>query len=274
MAASANAQVLHEGLSNLGEKDFPMDLAQMTLYEGQCICNDTTGYAVAASDTAAYPFLGICARYQDAQKNAAASADGTNHVAVFTKGLHRMTVTSVAITDVNKPVWLSDDNTLILTPTNVFVGYVREYSTTNKAYVELDPNNPPPMEIITFSMPASAASSTKTSAETFAPSRDCKVMKAWASASTYPDYATSVADIDKYNLDDTATKAVVNAVSIDGKTADQRTALTLSSTLADLLLTPGDTLKASATYGATEAVVSVGLCYSVKVQYYGLQNQE
>lgn len=274
MAASANAQVLHKGGIPFAVESFPMDNASMTLYEGAFICNDTTGYAVTGSDTAAYAFLGICAEYQAAQASAAAASDGDNRVKVYTKGVHRVTVTSVAITDVNKPVWLSDDNTLVLTPTNVFVGYVREYVTTNTAFVELDPNNPPPMEIITFSIPTSAASGSKYSAETWTPSRDCKIMKAWASASTYPDYATSVADIDKYDLGTTSTKAVVNAVDIDGKTADQRTALTLTSTAADLLLTPGDTLKASATYGATEAAASVGLCYSVKVQYYGLQNQE
>jgi hypothetical protein len=274
MAASANAQVLHEGLSNLGERAYPMDKAAMTLYVGQFICNDTTGYAVAASDTAAYPFLGICSQYQDAQKSAAATSDGDNYVKVFTKGLHRVTVTSVAITDINKPVWLSDDNTLVLTPTNIFVGYVREYVTTSTAYVELDPLNPPPMEIITFSIPASTASGTKVSNETFAPSRDCKIMKAWAAALAYPDYATSVADVDKYNLDDTADKAVVDAIDIDGKTAKQRTALALSGTAANLLLTPGDTLRASATVGATEATASSGLTISVKVQYYGLQNQE
>ena len=177
----------------------------------------------------------------------------------------------MAITDVGAPVFLSDSGLCILTPTEVFVGYVAAYITTNTCWVKLG-DNPPDRFIVALPIPASTASAGKNSYVVWTAPRSCKVMAAWATALAFPDYATSVIDIDKYDLGTTADKEVVAAADIDGDTAKQITSLTLTSTAADLLLAAGDTLRASATVGATEATPSDGLTAIVELQWYGPAN--
>lgn len=267
---TANVDVAHQGPLDL--QSFPMDNASMTLYKGQLIALDTTGYAVKASDTAGHRFCGVCVRKENTQASAASVADGTNEVQVYTKGRHQLTVTSVAVTDVGAPVWVSDSGTLILTPTEVFAGYVARYVTTNTAFVELHPDNGPPRIQISLAIPTSSASATpKSIPHSF--TRNARIMKAQAVAVTYPDYNTSVCDVDRYDLAASDTDEVVAATDIDAKTAGAVTALALTGTAANRLMEAGDSIVASATYGTSESTASLMLAVLIEYIEYGLPNE-
>lgn len=266
---TANADIAHKG--ELRMEHFPMDNASMTLYKGQLIALDDTGYAVKAAATAGYVFCGVCAKKENTQAAAASAADGTNEVAVYTKGWHRLTVTSVAVTDVGAPCWVSDSGTAILTPTEMFCGYVRRYETTNTAYVEIGLPGPARKQV-TLAIPTSSASATpKSTPHTF--TRPAKIMRASVNAVTYPNYNTSVCDVDKYKQAASDTDEVVAATDIDNKTAGAKTALTLTSTAANLLMADGDSIMASATYGTAETTASSMLAVTIEYIEYGLPNE-
>lgn len=267
---TANVDVAHKG--NLQKEHFPMDNASMTLYKGQFVGLDTTGYAVKAADTAGNVFVGICAEKENTQASAASAADGTNEVAVYTKGWHRVTVTAVAITDVGAPCWISDSGTCILTPTNMFAGYVRRYETTNTAFVEIGVDNGPERKFATLAIPTSSASATPKSVP-FTFMRPARIMKATANAVTYPNYNTSVIDLDKYDETASTTAEVVAATDIDARAAGSPLALTLTSTAANRLFDANDSLVASATYGTSETTASSMLGIVIEYIEYGLPNE-
>jgi hypothetical protein len=76
------------------------------------------------------------------EQNNAAGASAAKH-STLRQGRYRaeVTITSVAITDVGKPVYASADNGYSLTPTTYSrVGTVVRYVTTNTAIVEFDTN--------------------------------------------------------------------------------------------------------------------------------------
>lgn len=269
MAITANTQIEHRG--NLGMRSYKMDLAKFELFIGQAIALDTTGYAVAAAATASYRFCGISAENQDDQKSAVAAADGTYRVKVFTKGEHKLTVTSVAVTNIGDPVWLTDNGAYQLTPTAMFVGWVTEYVTTNTAWVELAGDFMPRRFHLTLAIPTSAASSTKKSCvHSFV--RAAKLTHAYVNATVYPNYATSVVDVDKYKVAASDTDEVVAATDVDAKAAGTPIALTLSATAANLLFAKGDTVMASQTLGSGEVAASDGLSVTLEYEEYGRPN--
>jgi hypothetical protein len=246
-----------------------MDKATQTLYIGQMVMLDATGYLVAAADTLGCRFCGV-AIDKKAQASAAA-ADGTNSIKVQTKGEVQLTVTSVAVTDIGKPVWITDSGACQLTPGEVFVGFVTKYVTTNTAYVEMAGDFQPRRFEVHLFIPESAASDSKYSGMWVA-TRACKILGARVNAVVYPDYDTSVVDVDKYDIGTTADKEVVTATDIDNKTDKTSIALTLTTTAADLLLAVGDSLYASQTLGANEVNVSEGLSVTVELEEYGRPN--
>jgi hypothetical protein len=127
MALSANAP-LSEVVGKYGEHPVA---ASATIYEGS-MCGAASGYARAL--TAGDLFLGHAFEKVD---NSAGSA-GDKDVKLLT-GIYRLqvTLTSVAITDIGKDVYASDDGTLTLTAgSNSRVGRVHRYVTTNTCVVE------------------------------------------------------------------------------------------------------------------------------------------
>lgn len=268
MAASANVDTPARG-DVRGLQHFPCDGGAQTLYIGQFVMQDATGYVVTAASTAACRFLGVA---RDKIVIASTETDGTTKIQVQTKGEVKATVTSVAATSVGMPVWLTDSNTLQLTPTEIFVGYVTEYVSSNTAWVMLCPDMVPRRVDITLAVPTSAASSTKSSCRhTFR--RTTAILAAYVNANTYPDYATSVIDVDKYDLSGTADVAVVNATDIDGKTAKTAIDLTVVTAASANLCDPGDSVVASQTLGATEATASDGVSVTLECVEYGMPNQ-
>jgi len=108
--------------------------ASSTIYEGSMVGDDAAGRARAL--VAGDSFRG----HAVAQVDNSAGAAGALDVKVLSgKYLLQVTLTSVAITDVGKAVYASDDATLTLTQsTNSRVGRVYRYVTTNTCVVEFD----------------------------------------------------------------------------------------------------------------------------------------
>ena len=128
MALSANI-VRSYGWGNITQ--YPV-LASQTIYEGSAV-GLSSGYArpLTAGDT----FLGFaCGKV--VEKTA---VNGGAVVQVFKAGIVDLTITSVAVTDVGKSVYASDDGTFTLTQTtSSYIGQVEKYVTTNTASVSFD----------------------------------------------------------------------------------------------------------------------------------------
>lgn len=105
--------------------------ASSAIYEGSGL-GVTSGYVrqLVAGDK----FAGFARQDVASQTN-----DGDARVRTKTKGKAVLTITSVAVTDIGKPVFASDGNTFTLTQsTNSHVGRVIDVYGTNLAVVEYD----------------------------------------------------------------------------------------------------------------------------------------
>lgn len=117
----------------LGEhNDLPV-IASDIIYEGAAVGDNGSGYARPL--VAADPFRGFATAKVD---NASGSA-GDKYVRVRQKGQIQLAISSLAITDVGKAVYASDDDTFTLTAsTNSFVGRVKRWVSTGVGIVEFD----------------------------------------------------------------------------------------------------------------------------------------
>jgi predicted RecA/RadA family phage recombinase len=126
MALTADTPRVYE----LGDINSLPVKASSTIYEGSAV-GITSGYARAL--TAGDDFAGFAERQAD---NSAVATDGAINVRVIAKGLARVTLASVAVTDVGSPVYMSDDGTFTLTQgSNSYVGVVYRYVTTNTCVI-------------------------------------------------------------------------------------------------------------------------------------------
>lgn len=117
----------------LGEmNEFPV-IASDIIYEGAAVSLNGSGYARPL--TAGDKFLGFAEQNVDNSIGAA----GDKRVRVRTHGLVRLSVGSVAITDVSKPVFASDDDTFVLTQsTNTHIGRVHRFESSGVCVVAFD----------------------------------------------------------------------------------------------------------------------------------------
>jgi len=126
MALSANT-IRPLGWGNVTQ--YPVKASQ-TIYEGSAV-GITAGYARAL--TAGDIFVGFAA----GKVVEATAGDGGAVIQVLKAGIVDVTITSVAVTDVGKPVYASDDGTFSLTQgASSLIGTVQKYVTTNTASVE------------------------------------------------------------------------------------------------------------------------------------------
>jgi hypothetical protein len=110
-------------------------IATDIIYEGAAVGDNGSGYArpLVAGD----PFRGFAESNVDNSTGAA----GAKNVRVRTEGLVQLSVGSLAITDVGKPVYASDDDTFTLTATsNSYVGRVHRFISTGVGIVAFDAN--------------------------------------------------------------------------------------------------------------------------------------
>ena len=101
------------------------------IYEGSAI-GLVTGYARQL--VAADPFMGFATAAVASQ-----AASGDANVTVRQRGYILLTITSVAVTDIGKPVYASDGNAFTLTSsTNTHIGRVVRVAAANTAVVYFD----------------------------------------------------------------------------------------------------------------------------------------
>lgn len=112
--------------------DLPV-IANDIIYEGAVVGDNGSGYARPL--TAGDPFRGFAVANVD---NTGGSA-GAKNVRVIKHGYAKLSVGSLAITDVGKPVYASDDDTFTLTAsTNTPIGRVHRFISTGVGIVCFD----------------------------------------------------------------------------------------------------------------------------------------
>ena len=108
--------------------------ASTKVYEGAMV-GLTSGYArgLVSGDK-------FCGHAISQADNSAVATDGAINVSVLCGPYQlQVTLTGVAVTDVGAPVFASDDETLTLTNSGSFVGFVKRYVAANTAIVEFFP---------------------------------------------------------------------------------------------------------------------------------------
>lgn len=130
MALSADTPRVYE----LGDINSLPVKASWKVFEGAAVGIDAaSGYArgLCAGDA----FKGFAERTAD---NSAGS-NGDVRVRVLTKGIVKLAIANAAITDVDKPVYASDDGTFTLTAsTNSYVGKIVRWEATGVVLVAFD----------------------------------------------------------------------------------------------------------------------------------------
>jgi predicted RecA/RadA family phage recombinase len=109
--------------------EFPV-IASDIIYEGSAVGDNGSGYArpLEAGD----PFRG----FAESKCDNSTGAQAAKKVRVRESGKIELTISGIAITDVGKPVYASDDDTFTLTQgSNSFVGYVYRYVKANTCIV-------------------------------------------------------------------------------------------------------------------------------------------
>jgi hypothetical protein len=108
-------------------------VASDIIYEGALVGENGAGYGrpLVAGDIP----VGFAV---DTVDNSAGAA-GAKNIVLRTRDRVALTISGVAITDIGKPVYASDDDTFTLTEsTNSFVGRITRYIAANTAEVEFD----------------------------------------------------------------------------------------------------------------------------------------
>ena len=133
MAALTDNTIFRIGNTSNRNASHPI-AASSTVYAGGMVGLQTTGYcrALVEGDI----FLGHSTGKFDNSSGSAGDLFAHFHSDSY-EG--EVTITSVAITDVGKPVYATDDNTYTLTTGGTLVGSVKRYVTTNIALVEFRP---------------------------------------------------------------------------------------------------------------------------------------
>lgn len=137
-ALAADAQRTFAASQDL--REYPVGAAEI-IYKGAFVGVDPAGYAKAFEPGDL--LVGVAYEYI----NNSAGAAGATDVRVHTQGDLEFTLSGAALTDVGKPVFATDDNTISLTGhPDAFVGWIVHYVSTStvlvrqKAFGEVPPN--------------------------------------------------------------------------------------------------------------------------------------
>lgn len=116
--------------------EIPM-IASDIIYEGSAVgIVKASGHARPL--TAGDFFAGFCESQEDNSAGAAAALN----VRVRKSGLVQLSVSGAVITDVGQPVYASDDDTFVFTPTsNSFIGFVERFVSSGVVIVAFDVDN-------------------------------------------------------------------------------------------------------------------------------------
>jgi hypothetical protein len=117
-------------------------IASDIIFEGAAVGDNASGYArpLVAGD----PFRG----FAEAKADNSAGTAGAKNVRVRAHGMVSLAVGSLAITDVGKDVYASDDNTFTLTQgSNTRVGYVHRFVSSGVGIVAFTTNDGQEVEL-------------------------------------------------------------------------------------------------------------------------------
>lgn len=128
MALTKNVPLILE----LGDMNELPLAASAHVYAGSAVGENGSGYARPL--TAGDPFKGFAEREVN---NTGSAGDKTTRV--LQRGLIQLAVSGLAITDIGKPVYASDDGTFTLTATsNSYVGTVARYVSSGIGIIKFD----------------------------------------------------------------------------------------------------------------------------------------
>lgn len=109
--------------------------ADAVVYLGAMVCEKADGYHTAAANVAGYKFAGVALEAVD---NTGGS-DGDKSVLVDADGVHTFVAAGLTQADEGKPMFVADDQTVQLTPTNVFAGVLDRFSAATEAELNIEP---------------------------------------------------------------------------------------------------------------------------------------
>ena len=221
-------------------EDLSLALGAVKIYRGAAVGIVTgTGYVVVFNPaTAGMRFVGIATETVD---NSAGNA-GDKRIKVKRKGIVEFNQSVLAVTDINSPAYLSDDNTVTTTPNAICVGVIVAIDGSSlKAYVDMEKATGYALEApLSLAIPLHAS---KVIYNLYAARRACRVVNL--------DYTPDIPQGGA--LTATIVKAVGTATPASATTPMHAAAgidlngaahtvqpLTLSATIADLKLAAGD----------------------------------
>lgn len=130
LALSADASIARK---EDGLQSFPV-AQSTTIYKGAQVCLNTSGFLVAAADTAGLRFVGIA--YE--QGDNSSGLDGAINVRVHTTGVFKLPCTSITQAMVGRLMYVVDDATVDDTSTNrIVAGTLVEYESTTSGWVDI-----------------------------------------------------------------------------------------------------------------------------------------
>jgi len=116
---------------------FPV-AASVKIYAGSLVCINGDGFARPAVDTAGLKFVGVSQEYVDNS----GGANGDVRVKVMRDGVCDFAATGMGDDDVDKPVFILDDQTVGLSSNNgVGCGIISEVESATKVWIDIAPAN-------------------------------------------------------------------------------------------------------------------------------------
>ena len=248
------------------------DGGAQVIYGGVMACYDDSGYVVEASDTAAYVFAGVS---REKVEITATETDGVIKAKLQRDGIHRFIVASVAVTDVGKPCWVSDDQTVSLTPTNVYVGTVAAYVDSTHCDVDIEPGVKLGSRRKTITVPLGPpllVENITYKHMVYAPNRSCKIWRAKYANVVAVESNGTIAVNNQDNVSTARNVLAAATYSVSGITALTAVDLTLSSTAANLLMDEDDVLTVTLVAGSPLTTAGEGLSLTLEIEEFGLPN--
>ncbi len=124
-------------------------IAADIIYQGAAVGDNVSGYMRPL--VSADPFRGFALEKCD---NAAGSA-GDKNVKLLVRGKIQLAVSGLAITDVGRPVYATDDNTFVLTGIGSYIGHVHRYVSSGYGIIAFDADIPE--EVVIIAIPLTLA---------------------------------------------------------------------------------------------------------------------
>ena len=129
---------------SLGDHNELPVIAADIVYQGAAVGDNASGYMrpLVSGD----PFRGFALEKVDN----ASGAEGDLNVKLLVRGKVKLSVGSLAITDVGRPVYATDDNTFVLTGIGTYIGHVHRYVSSGIGIVAFDADIPEEESVISI----------------------------------------------------------------------------------------------------------------------------